>query len=561
MSAVAMTSVDPQARIKELEAALAAVQKERDILRASHERLRLELEMLKRRIYVAKAERVDTKQLELEFAEKLRALNELSGTLPPADPPSPPPPGNERPRSRPKGRRDLSQAPLEEERIEVPDELFEDLVAKGEAERIGFETSYRLCYKRGGMRRLVVARVKYRAMNERTGEHEIETAEMPNELIPRSLSTPSLLAKVASEKHCDGMPLYRIEDRAAREGFRLDRSTLCRWLEEAGAILGATIVSAARKDAMKTAFCLATDATGIMVQPERSADGARQACRRGHYFVIIADRDHIFFEYTPKETSEAVSLMFKDFSGYVQADAKSVYDVLFRRPKDKPPDDEPALVRHEVGCWSHCRRKFWEAAVQKNALGREGLARIKRIFDLDASFAGKPAEEIRTLRNLHLRLHMEAFFAWAEAEYERVREERGTIRSALGYALRQRDALCRVLEDGRLLLDNNRSERALRRIAVNRKASLFVGSDDHGVAAGHIMSLIASARLHGLGPEVYLRDIFRVLPHWPPDRYLELAPKYWAATRARLDPKQLAAEIGPLTVPEPASAKEQPATC
>lgn len=123
MSATEMTSSDTQARFAELEAALAAVQKERDLLRASHERLRLELEMLKRRIYVAKAERVDTKQLELEFAEKLRALNELSGTLPPADPPSSPPPGNERPRGQPKGRRDLSQAPLEEERIEVPDEL------------------------------------------------------------------------------------------------------------------------------------------------------------------------------------------------------------------------------------------------------------------------------------------------------------------------------------------------------------------------------------------------------------------------------------------------------
>jgi transposase len=554
-----MPSTNQQARIDELEAALAAVSKERDVLRASHERLRIELEMLKRRIYVAKAERVDTKQLELEFAQKLRALNELSGTPPPSEPAAPP--SGERPRTQPKGRRDLSKVPLDEERIEVPDDLFEDLVAQGKAERIGFEESYRLAYKRGGMRKLVLARVKYRAMNERTGEQEIETAEMPNELIARSLSTPSLLAKVATDKHCDGLPLYRIEERAAREGFRLDRSTLCRWLEETGAWLGATIISAARKDAMQTAFCIATDATGIAVQPERSPDRARQACRRGHYFVLIADKDHIFFEYTPKETSEAVSLMFKDFTGYVQADAKSVYDVLFRKAKDMRPSDEPAPVRHEVGCWSHCRRKFWEAAVQKNVLGREGLVRIKRIFDVDASFAGKAADEIRPLRDAHLRPHMDAFFAWAEAEYDRVRDQRSTIRSALGYAVRQREALQRVLEDGRLLLDNNRSERELRRIAVNRKASLFVGSDDHGIFAGHIMSLIASARLHGLGPETYLRDILRVLPSWPPERYLELAPKYWAKTRARLDPAELAAEIGRLTAPDPPSTEEQSAAC
>ena len=155
------------------------------------------------------------------------------------------------------------------------------------------------------------------------------------------------------------------------------------------------------------------------------------------------------------------------------------------------------------------------------------------------------------MRRQHLRPHLEAFFGWAEAEYERVRHERGLLRSALGYAVRQKNALLRVLDDGRLVLENNRSERQLRRIAVGRKGWLFVGSDDHGAAAGHIFSLIASARLHRLDPEGYLRDLFRVLAHWPKDRYLELAPKYWAQTRARLNAGELAAEVGPLTIPPP----------
>jgi hypothetical protein len=113
-----------------------------------------------------------------------------------------------------------------------------------------------------------------------------------------------------------------------------------------------------------------------------------------------------------------------------------------------------------------------------------------------------------------------------------------------------------VVEDGRLVLDNNRSERALRTIAVGRKAWLFCGSDDHAEAAANHFSLIASARLHGLDPEAYLRDLLRVLPHWPKDRNLELAPKHWAATRARLDARELELEIGPLTVPP---AEEKPA--
>jgi hypothetical protein len=87
---------------------------------------------------------------------------------------------------------------------------------------------------------------------------------------------------------------------------------------------------------------------------------------------------------------------------------------------------------------------------------------------------------------------------------------------------------------------------------------MFVGGDDHAVSAGHLFSLIASARLHGLDPESYLRELFRVLAHWPRTRYLELAPKFWAATRTRLDPSELALELGPLTIPPPPSTEEQP---
>ena len=552
-----------------LEAALAALSverervvqltKERDLLRASHERLRLELELLRRRIFVAKAERVDTAQLELEFAATLAALDRLAG-LPPASPEDGDPDGAAKPKGKkkPTGRRDLRKVDLEEERVEIPDELFEKLVAEGKAERIGFEESCKIAWKRGGMRCLVVARVKYRAVDAQ-GESQVETAPMPKECFPRSMAAPSMLAHIVTEKHCDGLPLNRIEDRLARDGVPLDRGMMSRWLEDAGATAGATVIAAARAEAWRVSFCIATDATGVAVQPEKRADGRRQACRRGHYFVLIADKDHVFFEYTPKETSAVVEEMFRGYSGYVQADAKSVYDVLFREP-EKPPGDEEADIRHEIACWSHCRRGFWEATCAKSAVAREGLARIGRIFALEEAWRADPPETIKRLRNAHLRPHIEAFFSWAETEYEKVRDQRGLLRSALGYAVRQKDALMRVLDDGRLVLENNRSERQLRRIAVGRKAWLFVGSDDHAQSAGHLFSLIASARLHRLDPESYLRDLFRVLAHWPRERYLELAPKYWAQTRARLDPQELAAEVGPLTVPPPVapSAEEQP---
>ena len=533
---------------------------ERDQLRASHERLRLELELLKRRIFLAKAERIDTAQLEMEFAEKLAALDKLAGlgvsavgesSLPGesagAGSAAPGTPANKK-KTKPTGRRDLSTAALQEERIELKDDVLEKLVAEGKAKRIGEETSYKLAWQRGGMRRLVVARAKYQVLDQQ-GESAIETAPLPLEALRRSLAAPSLLAHVITDKYSDGLPLNRQENRLEREGFRVDRGTLCRWVEDAGATLGATIVAAARAEAMRTAFCLATDATGISVQPERGKQ--RQACRRGHYFVIIADKDHIFFEYQPKETSAAVEEMFEGYSGYLQLDAKSVFDRLFRRSEDALPEEDEDSLRHEVGCWSHCRRKFWEAAVAKDVVGREGLARISRLFQLEATWRDKPHAEICRLRAQHLRPHLDAFFEWAEQQYELVRDQRGLLRSAFGYALRQKGALQRFLEDGRLLLENNRSERELRRIAVGRKAFLFVGSDEHAESAGHLYSLIASARLHRLDPEAYLRDVIRVLPHWPRERHLELAPKYWAATRARLDSVQLGRELGDLTVPPP----------
>jgi transposase len=559
------------ARVAELETALAKeraradeLAAERDRLREGYRHLQLEVELMRRRLVVAKAERVDTTQLELEFATKLRELDRLAGLSPDtaADPDvgaAPAPSGgNKTSKTKPKGRRRLSELDVPEERIELTDPALE-----GSAERVGTEDSYKLMWRRAGYVRLVVARVKYKVGGGDAAT--IATTEVPRELITRALAAPSLLAHIASDKLCDGLPLHRQEDRFARLGARIDRGTMSRWLEELGMAVGATVVTAMRDDALAHAFCIATDATGVLVQPIPTADKQRRSCHRGHYFVQLADRDHVFFEYKPKETSAAVGELFRGFSGYVQADAKSVYDALFRPPDQRPPPDDDAEAdlaeRHEVGCWSHARRKFWEAAITKDPIAREGLARIGRIFELDRSWRKKPPDEIKSLRDLHLRPHTDAFFTWVAAEYERVRDQRGLLRTALGYAHRQRGPLTRFYDDGRLMLDNNASERELRRIAVGRKNWLFVGSDDHAQAAGNLLALIASARLHGLDPEAYLRDVFRVLPYWPRGRFLELCPRDWLATRARLDAAELERELGPITVPKPTtSSAEQPAS-
>jgi hypothetical protein len=538
-----------RARVSELEAALVVERELRVAWERKHERLlgayqalAQQLELIRRRLFVAKAERIDTTQLELEFAGTLAALDALAAQIEPATSgagpsPSPSPAGGKpRKRTPSTGRRDLRELDVPEERIEIIDPALEGTVA-----RLGTEETSRMMWRRAGYVRVVTSRIKYLPAVSLAAERaeppatdgtpvppaaapattddvsepaaivpaespmpRVVTAPLPPEMIERSFGTPSLWAHVVADKLCWGLPLYRQEERFAHAGFRIDRGTLCRWMEELGLTVGATVVHAMREEALRTAFCIATDATGILVQPIRSGDKQRRACQRGHYFVQLADADHVFFEYTPKETSAAVGELFRGYTGYVQADAKSVYYFLYRPPdpRGSPDDGEPeCAVCREVGCWSHNRTKWWEAAiVTEDVVAREGLARIARIFALDRSWQDRPHPEIKALREQYLRPHVDGFFAFVDAEYERVREQRGLLRTALGYAHRQRDALTRFFEDGRLKLTNNGAERELRRVATGRKAWLFVGSDDHAQAAGNLLTLIASARLHKLDP-------------------------------------------------------------
>ncbi len=540
---------------------------ERDALRAEVERLKsahqrlkdayqaavTELELLKRRLFVAKAERVDTQQLELDFAQKAAELDALRAQLPaPEPPPAPedvrrPAAPDPKPKQRPTGRRDVRELDLPEDRVVIADPLFEALVAEGKAKATGcFEESSSLAWQRGGMRRVVIARVIYEALDCH-GVRERDVAPVPETLVPRSLAAPSLLAHVVTEKYCDGLPLYRIEERFGRVGVGIDRGTLCRWVDAVACGL-ASLVVAMKKDAIANAFCIATDATGICIQPVREPGRPRKPCRKGTFFTLVADHDHILFEYVERETSDAVLKMLKGFKGYVQADAKSVYDA-FHALQQAKGDSLPG--GHEVGCWAHCRRKFWEAAQCKEPGGLEGLFRIRRLFAHDERWKDKPPHERTRLRQQFLEPEVTDFFKWASAQYDQFKDVRGLSRTAFGYAVRQKKPLSAVLADGRLPLDNNRSERALRPMRVGQKAWLFCGSDEHAESATVLFTLAASARLHRLDPETYLRDIIRVKPHWPDDRLLELAPKSWAATRARLNLAQLVKEYGALDVPPP----------
>lgn len=517
-----------------------SAERERDHLRQSYDRLREELELLRRRIVVATAERVDTTQLELEFAQKLEALEKAAGTLDlgrkKADAP-------ERPRPPPTGRRDLRELKLREERIELLDSHFEQLVAEGKATRHGFEECRRIGRTRAEMICIVTARAKYRTFDEERGETTTVVTPKPPDLLDRSIATPSLAAHTIHRKVHQKLTLFRLEEQYASEGAPLDRGSMSRMVEHLGATLGASVVEAMRGDSKQNAFCIATDATSFKIQPPKSGDKKRKPCLRGHIRTMIADRDHVIFDYVDSENSANVAELFEGYRGYVQADAASVYDILFR---SEGASDPPCI---EVACWSHLRRYFWEATIgERSDLANEALYRVRRIFQLDASWQNRSARARQVEREKHLRPHVEAFFAWCDAHKSEA-PPRSLLAKAFGYAKNQDRAFCRFLDDGRLKLENNRSERALRQVAIGRKNWLFAGSPDHAQALANLLSLDVSASLHGLDVEAYFRDLIRVLPFWPRERYLELCPRDWAKTRARLDDREMRPEVGMVTVP------------
>jgi transposase len=541
---------------------IATLEKERDNLRASHERLRVELELYKRRIFIAKAERADNEQqLRLEFAQKLRELDEIAGTLGIANSEEPKrddapakdgKPKGKRGNNRGTGRRDLKDLPLPEDRVELSDPHLEKLVLEGKVVRHGFEESYKLGHRRASKVRVVVARVRYKTVDAE-GNADVITTALPDEMLPRALLAPSMAAHVIMENVGKGLPLFRLEDTFAREGVAIDRGTLARMKKLVGDALGLTVVRAMHQHALRTAFCISTDATGVCVQPIYSHEKGSQPCKKGHFLTMIADRDHILFEYLEKENGPGIYEKFRGFNGYVQADAKAVFNLLFADEEELNRKtsgvEHDGCERTEVGCWYHCRRRFWEASTAKCPVAREGLVRIGRIFELDASWKDKPPSEIKALRAGLLRPHVDHFFAWVEEQRAVFRERRGYTHSALEYARNQREVLTRFFDDGRLVLTNNGAERAIKAVALGRKAWLFCGSDDHAKSTAALYSVIASARLHGLDPEEYLRCLIRLVPLWPQDRMIELSPLFWERTRLRLDPVQLAAELGRVDVP------------
>lgn len=346
-------------------------------------------------------------------------------------------------------------------------------------------------------------------------------SELP---IPRALAGPGLLAATIVQRWQDHLPLHRLERIYGRDGLPLARSTICGW-HTAVAALAEPLVDAMFKDALANSPYLCTDATGVLVQ-------APDKCRLGHFFVVVAPGKHVLFKYTPKHDGKAVDAVLGDYRGFLVADAHSVYEHLY---------DDGRVV--EVACWAHARRYVFKSVESDGARARHALALIQALFAHEREWKSLPPEARLKLRVEKSKPIVEAFFRWCDDEALKVLDET-PISKAIGYARNQREALRRFLTDGRLPIHNNSSENALRRQALGRRNWLFVGNDEGGEVNATLVTLLASCQMHGLEPLGYLRDLLCLLPSWPVQQVLALAPASWPITSARPDVKlQLEANV------------------
>jgi len=539
-SALQVELVGLKSHVAERDTQIASLQE--TILNLTHENA-----LLKRRVYGNKTERSHTSELQLALGDLLNdekllqkqlnaAVNEARGSG--GGDNSAPPPAEEKAKAKPKGRRDLSTSKLPRFLLEICDEELEK-----SCKRIGFDDSLQLMYRRGGFSVLVKRTAKYEVPGKDGAT--VLGVETPKTLFPRGLLHSSVVAFLLVQKFALGVPHHRLEQHIKDQEVELDRGTMCRYTDEAGGALGATIVHAMWQHAINNACVISTDATSGLVQPEKSKSGLRQACKKGHFFTAVVDCESVLFAYTEKHTQDFVKKLFGGFRGYLQSDASNVYDILERGP---PADTGTDASIKLVGCWAHCRRYFFEAGICRYAVGVQGLMRIRAIYAADNAFRKLPPAQRKTMRDEHVRPLIDSFFQWVK-EARASTEGRNLATRAIGYAINQEAELRRVLDDGKLPLDNTRAERSLRKIVVGRKNWMFYGSDAHAESAAAIFSIIASCRLHSIDPQQYLDEILRILPYWPRDRYLELAPNNWIATRSKLDPDELGAPLCSFTIP------------
>ena len=375
--------------------------------------------------------------------------------------------------------------------------------------RIGVEVSETLDYRAAKL--VVIRRERPKYVDPQNEERGVIIAPLPPRPIEKGMAEPGLLANILVEKYVDHLPLYRQVQRFTRKGITLADSTLGDWTS-ASADLLVPLYDALTVEAQEAGYVQA-DETPIPVQdPEEKGK-----THRGYYWVYHAPlQGLVVMDYEPGRGRAGPNAWLAGFQGSLQSDGYKIYEDF---------DGRPGITTYV--CWAHARRHFYEALENEREAANYALAEIQKVYEIERRLRETdPAPENRIrVRQEEAMPVLTAFKTWLEANPGLPKSPWG---KAVAYSLTRWQKLTRYIEDGRIEIDNNLVENAIRPIALGRKNYLFAGSHDAAQRAAVIYSLLATCKRHEINPQTWLTDVLSRIPTHPHKRVRELLPHVWA---------------------------------
>jgi transposase len=492
-------------QLEECLSALTALQRENQLLRQK-------VDSLVRRVFGSSSEKLDPGQLQL------LALTEAPAAPEPASPPPSPP----RPAPRPR----QPKAPRLPDNLPVVEEVLDPEPVKAQPQDwrlIGQEVSEQLDYEPGRFLKRRLVRRKYVHRTEPDTVPLI--VPLPDCLLERGLAAPGLLAHILVSKYCDHLPLYRLEQIfAQRHGLNLPRQTLARWVELAADWLRPIY------EHIKTGV-LADGYVQIDETPVDYLEPGHGKTKQGYLWTGCRPGGDVFYcWHTSRAAACLEAILPASFKGIIQCDGYSGYRAFANGRSG-------AITL--AGCWAHVRRKFYEAREQSPRSSAWLLRQIQHLYRIESALRDQQAgPNLRQAVRAH---QSRPIVERLERALTRLKKSgrflpQSLLGSAIDYALGQGPTLRVYLGDGRVEIDNNLVENAIRPTAVGKKNWLFVGEAGAGERGAIIYTVIESCRRRGQDPYAYLRDVLTRLPRMTNHQIPEVAPAAWGKARRSLQP-------------------------
>lgn len=473
------------------------------VFRAENERLQAIIDALMRHRFGRKSEQLDADQFELALEEVEAALSqaELARNKASKAP-------SERPRKTNRG-----SLPAHLERIEQVVDVEEKACpcCGGALHQIGEDVAERLDVVPTTFRVLVTRRPRYGC---RSCENTVVQAPAPARIVEGGIPTEALIAQVLVSKYADHLPLYRQAQIYARQGIQLDRSTLADWVGRAAWYLR-PLRDHILERLRRSERLFADETTAPVLDPGRKRTKTGQiwayACDDRPWGG--SDPPMVAYVYAADRKTERPEAHLHGFAGILQVDGYGAYAALARRHQQ---------IRLAF-CWAHVRRKFYELA-ESSPVAADVLRHVASLYAIEDEIRGLSADERRRVRDQRSRPIIDDLHKFLEARGRQV-SAKAKLGEAISYALKRWDGLTRFLDDGRIDLDNNAVERAIRPLALNRKNALFAGSDEGGDNWAVIATLIENCKLTGINPHTWLTATLTSLANGhPASRIDELLP-------------------------------------